>query len=117
MKKVNVGILLAGMLLAGEADAGSFRVWGEGVILCDTWISDRHSDLTMVNHEFSWVEGYITGLNSGLPSTSSNNGQVGEHIAAEGAKVWLDNYCQSHPLDTLAQAADKLYDYARSQNK
>ena len=116
MKKVNVGILLAGMLLAGEADAGSFRVWGEGVILCDTWISDRHSDLTMANHEFSWVEGYITGLNSGLPSASSNNGQVGEHLAAEGAKVWLDNYCQSHPLDMLSQAADKLYDYARSQN-
>ena len=51
MNKLGMAIMLAAMLLAGEADAGSFRVWGEDVILCDSWILDRHSDLIMASHE------------------------------------------------------------------
>ena len=115
MKKLSVGLVLAGMLLAAEADAGS--LWGAGTASCGRWVTDRRNAPSTALFEFSWVQGYITGLNSGMPSSYTNNGQVGAQLDINAAEVWLDNYCQAHPLDHLADAADQLYTYARSRNE
>jgi hypothetical protein len=117
MKKLSVMIVLAAMLLAGEAGAGTIQVWGAGTVSCGTWATERRRDSFLSIDEFTWVQGYVTGLNSGLPSTDSNYGQVGVQLDPDAAKVWLDNYCQAHPLESLARAADSLYDYAKAQNK
>jgi hypothetical protein len=117
MKKLSVMIVLAGMLLADQAGAQTYSIWGAGGGSCGTWVTDRHSNSDMAYDEFTWVQGYITGLNAGLPNKSSNNGQVGAQLDPNAAEVWLDTYCQAHPIDMLSDAAYQLYDYARSQNR
>ena len=116
-KKLGIAIVLAGMLLADQAGAGTITLWGAGNTSCGTWITNRRTDPGTARFEFSWLQGYITGLNAGLPSTDSNYGQVGASIDVDAAKVWVDNYCQAHPLNNLADAATELYTYARSQNR
>ena len=117
MKKLSVAIVLAGMLLAGEAGADKYRVWGSGTVSCGTWITHRGSNSFLADAEFSWVQGFITGLNAGLPNDSSNYGQVGAQLDPNAVEVWVDNYCQAHPLNDLADAATVLYVYAKVQNK
>jgi len=112
MKKLSVMIVLAGMLLAGEAGAQTYNVWGAGAASCGTWVTDRRGEALVADIDFAWVQGYITGLNA------ANNGQVGAQFGeADAAEVWLDNYCTAHPLDHLIDATDQLYTSARSQNK
>jgi hypothetical protein len=117
MKKLGLAIVLVGMLLAREAGAQTINVWGSGTVSCGTWVTNRSNNPDMVFMEFSWVQGFITGLNAGLPIESSNNGHVGAHLDTNAAQVWLDNYCQAHPLDELSDASLALYFYARSQKK
>ena len=57
MKKLGVGIVLAGMLLAGEAGADQYRVWGAGNTSCGTWVTNRRADSVPAYAEFYWVRG------------------------------------------------------------
>ena len=116
MNKLGLAIVLAAMVLAGKVDAQVLIV-GSGGLSCGTWVTDRQRTSYGMMLEIAWVEGYITGLNAGLPSEFSNNHQVGAHLDLDGFNVWLDNYCTAHPLDHLIDATDQLYTSARSQNK
>ena len=117
MNKLGLAIVLAVMLFAGKADAQMLRILGAGATVCGRWVIDRREDSALAIDEFSWVLGFFTGLNAGLPAESSNDHQVGAQLDVDVARVWLDNYCTAHPLDTLYQAANGLYLYAKSQNK
>ena len=117
MNKLGLAIVLVGMLLAGEADAQMLRILGAGAAVCGRWVTDRREDSALAIYEFSWVLGFFTGLNAGLPAESSNDHQVGAQLDVDVARVWLDNYCTAHPLDRLGKAAAQLYAYARSQNE
>jgi hypothetical protein len=117
MNNLGLAIVLAVMLFAGEADAQMLRILGAGAAVCGRWVIDRREDSALAIYEFSWVLGFLTGLNAGLPAESSNDHQVGARLDVDAARVWLDNYCTAHPLDRLAKAAAQLYAYTRSQNE
>ena len=117
MNKLGLAIVLAVMLFAGKADAQMLRILGAGATVCGRWVIDRREDSALAIDEFSWVLGFFTGLNAGLPAESSNDHQVGAQLDVDVARVWLDNYCTAHPLDRLSKAAAQLYAYTRSQNE
>ena len=58
-----------------------------------------------------WVAGFLSGANSILAGSEYHIDTL-EHASAEtdvqGLWAWIDNYCQAHPLDAVAQAADAL---------
>ena len=58
-----------------------------------------------------WIQGYVTGLNSGLPASATDTGAIGEHIDIPALEVWIDNYCQAHPLDQIISAAQEFYNF------
>jgi hypothetical protein len=79
MKRLCVGLVLAGMLLgAGGVRADPF-IWGYGSDSCGNWIADRKdpSRSLVAHYRLIWVEGYISGLNVGLPITATQTGQMG----------------------------------------
>jgi hypothetical protein len=77
--------------------------FGVGGQSCGTWIEARK-----VNNTFghgSWLLGYLSALNLW--------GVIGRKDAlsgtdADGVYAWMDRYCQSHPLETIARGAAEL---------
>ena len=55
--------------------------------------SDRHTYIV-------WVQGYLT--------ASGSLGEANEGFDADAIFAWMVNYCQSHPLDQVEVAAEKL---------
>ncbi len=38
-----------------------------------------------------------------------HKGEVGDGLDIPALVVWLDNYCQAHPLDWIMNAANEFY--------
>src|SRR5262249_35509317 len=94
-------------------------VWAMGNMSCGQWITERQKDPEgmTVSLAVSWITGFVTGLNAFLPSTSLHSKEVGSHTDLPSLIVWLDGYCQQHPLDKIYQAPTFFYGYARAQGK
>jgi hypothetical protein len=56
--------------------------------------------------DIEWILGYIGGINSRAAPADRMVGQSVRDIAAIGA--WVQQYCQSHPLDPIPGAAEAL---------
>jgi hypothetical protein len=55
------------------------------------------------------MDGYISGLNAGVPTDGQFTGEVGRYTDIEAIRSWLDNYCKDHPLDIIQTAGNELY--------
>jgi hypothetical protein len=53
MNKLGLAIVLAGVLLVGEADAQMIRILGAGAAVCGRWVIDRREDSASAIEEFS----------------------------------------------------------------
>jgi hypothetical protein len=53
----------------------------------------------------SWLLGYLSALN--LWGVIGHKDALAETDAA-GLCAWMDNYCRSHPMETIATGADQL---------
>ena len=62
----------------------------------------------------SWVLGYVTSVNANLLSV---NQDVTGGAAPDALYSWIDNYCATHPLDSLARAAGAMIDAMLVKNK
>jgi len=95
-------IAVADHTLAAEGREGR-DFFGVGGQSCGTWIEARK-----INNTFghgSWLLGYLSALNLW--------GVIGRKDAlsgtdADGVYAWMDRYCQSHPLETIARGAAEL---------
>jgi hypothetical protein len=95
-----IGITL--MLTSANA-ASNTTVLGAGAVSCGTWLEHRRDDH---DSEFlvSWVLGYISALNQ----TISYSHNLTRGTDTGGITAWVDNYCATHPLDSLAAASTQL---------
>lgn len=94
---------------AGAADAqeraAGVATWGIGQISCGRFITERerragaHGPYDATFRQ--WLLGFITALNWMDP----NRQDLLEGSDAEGAMLWVENYCRTHPLDTFFDAA------------
>jgi hypothetical protein len=95
---------------AQAANGGKFMAYGAGTSSCGKFVADfdgsQSSQTSMVERvkALEWVEGYLTyldkfdkGVADILASTDVN-----------GMELWVYNYCRSHPLENMTQAADAL---------
>jgi hypothetical protein len=84
---------------SGRAPAQQYAAVGIGTASCATWaITRRNGDAT---HYEQWVAGFYSGADFvGKASSSKPLPQTD----ANGVWVWMDNYCQSHPVETIAGA-------------
>lgn len=51
-----------------------------------------------------WVLGYLTAYNEHV----APDGNISAGTDADGLMLWLDSYCQAHPLDNLGTATSAL---------
>jgi hypothetical protein len=102
MRRLLAGITLA-FVVHGSAKTQTFQLMGAGVQSCGTWIANRQlPDTTLYQISIEWVLGFLSGAGySG--SVDPLHGLDVNAIAG-----WMDSYCQAHPLEKIADAAEAL---------
>jgi hypothetical protein len=108
-----VPVLTAAILCLGansSAGAELSSVVGVGNKSCGAWTAARRSQTMLADVYEGWIAGFLTGANSIISNTEHIDtlAEIIAHRDAEGIWAWIDNYCQSYPLDSIATAADKL---------
>jgi hypothetical protein len=90
--------------IAAPDASGNIMVLGIGAHSCGSWTSDRETNSAYYLDDMSWILGYVTSFNAWGGGTSNAGGDT-DNL---GIIAWIDNYCSSHPLSTINQAATNL---------
>jgi hypothetical protein len=93
-------VLQLAVAATGAAWAG-LMVYGFGSNSCGDWTLERSFRIGHLVAE-QWLDGYLSG------SDNETGHDLLNGTDATAATAWVDNYCHSHPLDMVANAADHL---------
>jgi hypothetical protein len=103
-------VALAAVLVMGDAATARANTFGGvGLVSCGVWTADRQELLAgnagtlgyqSALREMEWVLGFLSGIASIGPSFDPLNEVEAEHVWA-----WIDDYCDDHPLEKIAEAA------------
>jgi hypothetical protein len=89
-----------------QADRSTYTTIGS--ISCGKWVSTRQEGLdSWPSRAYTgWALGYLSGLNS-LADKRKPDPLKGTD--PESVQLWIDNYCRSSPLSSLAIASEALW--------
>jgi hypothetical protein len=108
-------LLLAVLALpATPSTAGEYAILGAGGRPCDSWLQARGEASPEGAIMQSWLLGYVTSINAHELTITKD---IAEGTNPDGMFVWIDNYCASHPLDSVARAAASLTGVLRSSSR
>src|SRR4051794_30326325 len=97
-----IAISVALMMCAGGALAADIQMLGKGVgSSCGTWSAERKTREIWL-YGGNWVLGFMSGAASAL------NRDFLDDLDSEAVLAWIDGYCRAHPLDKIANAANKF---------
>jgi hypothetical protein len=102
------GLMLAlAMLIAASAETRGTTIMGSGASSCGTWSADRRLGGTVAIPEMEWATGFLTGV--GFMGASQGIAPLDGLDHPQGVWAWIDNYCQAHPIETIAEAAAAFF--------
>jgi hypothetical protein len=67
---------------------------------CGRWLTNKNPT------DRAWLLGYMSGLSIGMVNKSNPLGSVN---SAEQIYLWMDNYCQKNPLNTVTAGGFDLF--------
>jgi hypothetical protein len=107
--KILAGVALWAAIGSSSAqavdDAGRRIVAGNGSQSCAVWTNDeRYIDLKFQYD--AWLSGYLFSFNR--HNTIEFGLDILESTSNSAWSMWISNFCRSHPLDPIYEAADKL---------
>lgn len=104
MRTIHIAAIACGLNLCmpHPASAGPSLIIGAGVQSCGSWTEAAQLDGSTKWGNIEWMEGYL----SGQAQLSGLNLVKGQDM--NGLKLWVDNYCQAHPLYTVETAVIAL---------
>ncbi len=85
-------------------------VIGAGGNSCGTWTAEQKMPRRLEDE--AWLVGYISAANRFAPGAE---GDLTNGIEGRGLISWMDNYCQSHPLNMIETGAVALVDELRKR--
>lgn len=104
-----VGLLLSlvvAVFLPSHAHAadknGRYIILGFGSESCGMYVAERKAGKD--NSYRGWLTGYLSAYNESLKNTYNVLGNVD----VEAALLWIDKYCNKHPLDSFSGASKAL---------
>ncbi|MCH8867836.1 MAG: hypothetical protein IID58_13430 [Proteobacteria bacterium] len=100
--------IAAGFLMVSNIAALDEKhvIAGGGSISCGKFIADTKDDEFMSDFYFSWVQGFLSGLNFKYLESTEITTDLSDH---EALQLWIKNYCNDNPLDLYYIAAGKLW--------
>jgi hypothetical protein len=112
---IHILILLTRFFVAGtcvgNTNTDRYTILGQGNQSCGKWIADRRQDNLAAHTEEAWLLGYLTAYNEWSNDPNDPNANVTKETDADGVFAWMDNFCQSHPVDTIATGSTSLIGY------
>jgi hypothetical protein len=106
MKRSGLALLL---LCSMTSTAEAVNVYGYGNMSCGQWTEvrtaeNRNADDPHALMMVAWMHGFLTAASIAYSNQNASL-KTGDNAAF---KSWIDNYCQSHPLDEFVDAVHKL---------
>jgi hypothetical protein len=102
------------LLFATPVRAGNeYVILGAGSRPCGSWLQARSQASPDSAVLQSWVLGYITSINANVLTITQD---IADGTSPDGLYSSIDNYCATHPLDSLARATGNLLDALRAKN-
>jgi hypothetical protein len=92
---------------------GQFENLGIGNDSCGQWTQSRREIGYRWQGYVSWVQGFLTAINLFADETHD----VTRGIDSDGLVSWIDNFCQQHPLENIAFAAQQLLSELKSRGR
>jgi len=94
----------------GTASAvGAALTAGIGSLSCGTWTRQRGQGGVQADIDKEWILGFVTGVNWDRATTPTSRGSLlGQGIDTTAWFVFVDNYCLTHPVDSVLKAAINL---------
>jgi len=101
-RAIIVALLVAGAVLAPvraqQSSPRSYTVYATGTSTCRWWLEVRRTGPHAAYLELStWMTGFVSGYGYG-------SGQRLKVTSAPQMEASVDQYCQTHPLDDVADA-------------
>jgi hypothetical protein len=88
--------------------------FGIGGRSCGNWTQWRQSKSVNAGLSTQWVAGFLSGKNTQSDFSNPQDDPLrGADFA--GLMAWIDNYCSSHPLESIHAAANMLMDELRAR--
>ena len=108
-----IGWLAALSAAAPARAADSYVIFGAGGRPCGNWLQVRSQAAPESAVLQSWVLGYVTSVNANVLTV---NRDVAAGATPDVLFSWIDDFCGSHPLASLARAASGLVDSLREKH-
>jgi hypothetical protein len=111
---IRITLLALALFFAGaiETRAQSVTTLGFGNKSCGSWVEARRANNATANIFEGWLAGFLSGSNSIIAANPALGVDILKEVSAQsdaqGLWAWIDNYCQIHPLNSVATAADAL---------
>ena len=91
-------------------DKLNYTVVGAGTNSCESWTESRRDNskygFILATGYQNWVLGFLSGANDAL--TIKHHTDILKHTDLDAVWAWVDNYCQSHPLDQISTGVEYL---------
>jgi len=110
MTSCRLAIAMTVQLFLTQAVAEPIRIDGTGIVSCGTWTQQRAPGTAIANIHANWIIGFVNGVRW------AEERNWGPGIDAVGLVAWVDTYCQSNPLDSVAKAAGALIDELKKRS-
>jgi hypothetical protein len=95
---------LVALLVIGTTHVAEAQITIFGARSCGSWVKERPSKASISRTaQQAWLMGYLSGLASGTSLDALKDGD------AESFFLWVDNYCQTNPLNNIADAGTALF--------
>lgn len=100
MKKITPAIIAMALLsFTVSSYAGQYTTYGSGVNSCGSWVKWRKTESGW-HQDGQWVNGFI--------SAAGFFGKDLKQTDSDAMLVFMDNYCQKHPLNKISDGARAL---------
>jgi hypothetical protein len=109
-------VILAALSIQASAQKSDWKIaigqWGSS---CGKWTQERQSRSAGAHLSAQWVAAYLSGKNFESTFLDEQDDPLRGAPDFDGLMAWIDNYCGSHPLETVHKAADQLMDELRAR--
>ena len=81
-----------------------------GTSSCGSWTESRRDNskygFVLTSGYENWVLGFLSGANNAL--TIEHHADILKNTDLDSVWAWVNNYCQSHPMDQISTAIEHL---------
>lgn len=105
MKFLKLLLIVFAIGFSTTSNAVTNGVTVKGMKSCAVWVKNRAEQPAPslgAIIDSTWLAGYLSGV------AVARNVDFLKGVDENTVKVWMDNYCASHPLDLVGDAADAL---------